>query len=50
MLRFLRWADASSLDLTTIRPIHVASYIELFSKARQEDGSPFSPRAYVLKL
>ena len=43
VLRFLRWADASSLDLTTIRPIHVASYIELFSKARQEDGSPFSP-------
>ena len=43
VLRFLRWADASSLDLTTIRPIHVASYIEMFGKARQEDGSPFSP-------
>ena len=42
VLRFLNWADASGLELPTIRPIHVASYIEMFGKARQEDGSPFS--------
>ena len=43
VLRFLHWADGCGLDLPTIRPIHVASYIEMFGTARQEDGSPFSP-------
>ena len=29
--RFLKWADDRHLDLETIRPIHVASYIEGFT-------------------
>ncbi len=29
--RFLKWADERHLDLETIRPIHVASYIEGFT-------------------
>ncbi len=35
VLRFLHWADGCGLDLPTIRPIHVASYIEMFGKSRQ---------------
>ncbi len=41
--RFFKWADGLQLELEEIRPVHVAAYIEMFSREEQEDGQKFSP-------